>query len=79
MFDTIKNEKQKALRAESQGLMDKLYERINEPYKTINRELINNIVHRIDEITDMYYNYVFPDMNDKDKKHTENALLTKRI
>ena len=45
MFGTIKNEDQ----------MNKLYERINEqglrprlrePYKTINRELINNIVNR---------------------------------
>lgn len=78
MFGTIKNEDQ----------MDKLYERINEqglrprhkvPYKTINRELINNIVNRIDEITDMYYDRVFPDLNDKYKKHNENALLTKRI
>lgn len=78
MFGTIKTEDQ----------MDKLYERINEhglrprlrePYKTINRELINNIVHRIDEITDMYYDRVFPDMNDRDKKYNENALLTKRI
>lgn len=68
-FGSFKNENQ----------MNKLYERINEHYKTINRELINNIVNRIDEITDMYYNYVFPDMNDKDKKHNENALLTKRI
>ena len=59
--------------------MDKLYERINEHYKTINRELINNIVNRIDEITDIYYNRVFPDMNDRYKKHNENALLTKRI
>lgn len=79
MFGTIKTEEQKALRAESQGLLDKLYERINEHYKTINRELINDIVHRIDEITDMYYDRVFPDMNDKYKKHNENALLTKRI
>lgn len=69
MFGTIKNEKQ----------MDKLYERINEHYKTINRELINDIVHRIDEITDIYYDRVFPDMCDKYKKHNENALLTKRI
>lgn len=69
MFGTIKTENQ----------MDKLYEKINEHYKTINRELINNIVHRIDEITDMYYEYVFPDMCDKYKKHNENALLTKRI
>ena len=36
MFGTIKNEDQ----------MNKLYERINEHYKTINRELINDIVHR---------------------------------
>lgn len=88
MFGTIKTEEQKARSAESQGLLDNLYERINEhglrprlrePYKTINRELINDIVHRIDEITDMYYDRVFPDMNDKYKKHNENALLTKRI
>lgn len=59
--------------------MEKLYEKINVHYKTINRELINNIVNRIDEITDMYFNYCFPDMNDKDKRQNENALLTKRI
>ena len=78
MFGTIKNEDQSRKAAGAEP-MDKLYERINEHYKTINRELINNIVHRIDEITDIYYEYVFPDMNDKDKKHNENALLTKRI
>ena len=60
-------------------LMDKLYERINEHYKTINRELIKNIVNRIDEITDIYYDRVFPDMCDKFKKQNERALLTKRI
>ena len=59
--------------------MEKLYERINEHYKTINRELIKNIVNRIDEITDIYFDYCFPDMNDKDKRQNENALLTKRI
>ena len=69
MFGTIKTEDQ----------MNKLYERINEHYKTINRELINDIVHRIDEITDMYYDRVFPDMCDKYKKQNERALLTKRI
>ena len=69
MFGTIKNDEQ----------MNKLYEKINEHYKTINRELINNIVNRIDEITDMYYDRVFPDMNDKYKKQNERALLTKRI
>ena len=59
--------------------MEKLYEKINEHYKTINRELIKNIVNRIDEITDIYFDYCFPDMNDKDKRQNENALLTKRI
>ena len=48
--------------------MEKLYEKINVHYKTINRELINNIVNRIDEITDIYFDYRFPDMNDKDKR-----------
>ena len=69
MFGTIKNDEQ----------MNKLYEKINKHYKTINRELIKNIVNRIDEITDMYYDRVFPDMNDKYKKQNERALLTKRI
>lgn len=59
--------------------MEKLYEKINVHYKTINRELINNIVNRIDEITNIYFDYRFPDMNDKDKRQNENALLTKRI
>lgn len=35
-FGSFKNDEQ----------MDKLYEKINEHYKTINRELINDIVHR---------------------------------
>ena len=69
MFGTIKNEEQ----------MEKLYKKINEHYKTINRDLVNDIVNRIDEITDMYFDYCFPDMNDKEKKQNENALLTKRI
>lgn len=59
--------------------MEKLYEKINVHYKTINRELINNIVNRINEITNIYFDYRFPDMNDKDKRQNENALLTKRI
>lgn len=69
MFGTIKNDEQ----------MKKLYEKINKHYKTINRELIKNIVNRIDEITDMYYDRVFPDMNDRYKIQNERALLTKRI
>ena len=72
----VNDQSRQAARAEP---INKLYESINKHYKTINRELINNIVNRIDEITDMYYNRVFPDMNDKYKKHNENALLTKRI
>lgn len=45
MFRTIKTEDQSRFAARAE-LMDKLYERINEHYKTINRELINDIVHR---------------------------------
>ncbi len=59
--------------------MNRLYKRINKEYKTITREMVNDIVHRIDEITDLYMDYCFPNLNDKAKRKNENALLTKRI
>lgn len=59
--------------------MNKLYKQINKYYKTINRKMLKQIVKRTDEITDLYYEYVNPDMNDKEKRQNENALLTKRI
>ena len=61
MFGTIKNEDQ----------MDKLYERINEHYKTINRELVNKIVHRFNEIIDLLYDFVYP--------KTDNEKIDKEI
>ena len=59
--------------------LDKLYKEIHKYYKTINREMVNRIVIRTDDIADMYYKYTQPDMNDKERKHIENTLLTKRI
>ena len=59
--------------------MNKLYKQINKYYKTINREMLKQIVKRTDEITDLYYEYVNPNMNDKERRQNENVLLTKRI
>ena len=59
--------------------MKNLYDRINKYYTTVNREMINRIVHRIDEITDMYFEICFPDMNSKQKHKNDNNLMTKRI
>ena len=59
--------------------MNKLYIKVNKYYKTINRIMIDKIVHRMDEIADMYFNIRFPEMNPKDRSKNENALMTKRI
>ncbi|OHT14659.1 hypothetical protein TRFO_42914 [Tritrichomonas foetus] len=55
--------------------MNKLYNKVNKEYKTITRKMANAIVHRIDEITDLYMDYCFPNLNDKAKRKNENALL----
>ena len=59
--------------------MKNLYDRINKYYTTVNRQMINRIVHRIDEITDMYFSLCFPDMNSKQKHKNNSSLMTKRI
>ena len=59
--------------------MKNLYKKVNQYYKTIDREMIKQIVRRIDEISDMYFNICFPDMNSKQKSKNENNLMTKRI
>ena len=55
--------------------MNKLYKQINKYYKTINRKMLKQIVKRTDEITDLYYEYVNPDMNDKEKRQNENSSI----
>lgn len=63
--------------------MKNLYEQINEHYETINRELVNKIVHRFNEIIDLYYDFAFSHINDeKEKKEREeekNIHLPKQI
>lgn len=59
--------------------MENLYERVNKYYKTVNREMINQIVHRIDDIADIYFDLCHSDLNPQQKRKNENNLLTKRI
>ena len=63
--------------------MEKLYEQINEHYKTINRELVNKIVHRFSEIIDLFYDFAFSHINDEKEKEEiqkmKNYLLPKLI
>ncbi|KAK8870860.1 hypothetical protein M9Y10_008758 [Tritrichomonas musculus] len=59
--------------------MNGLYKRINKYYKTINREMLKQIVKRTDEITDLYFEYVNPNMSDKERRQNEKVLMTKRI
>ena len=67
------------LHKEPEQHLEDLYKRINVYYKTITREMINQIVHRIDDISDLYFETCFPDLNSKQKRKNENNLLTKRI
>ena len=67
--------------------MKKLYEQINKHYKTINRELVNKIVHRFNEIIDLFYDFIYPKTDNekidketyKDVEENKNSLLVKRI
>lgn len=60
-------------------VLKKLYKKINEHFKTIDRDMINQIVHRIDYISDMYFEICYPDINPKKQNKNENNLITKRI
>ena len=57
--------------------MDKLYEKINNDYLSLTREMTDSIVRKFDEIQDMWFDRF--DMNDKEKRKNDNNLLTKRI
>lgn len=67
------------LHKEPEQHLEDLYKRINEYYETITREMINQIVHRIDDISDLYFEICYPDLNPQQKRKNENNLLTKRI
>ena len=67
------------LHKEPEQHLEDLYKRINVYYETITREMINQIVHRIDDISDLYFEICYPDLNSKQKMKNENNLLTKRI
>ena len=57
--------------------MDKLYEKINNDYPSLTREMTDSIVRKFDEIQDMWFDRF--DMNDKENRKNDNNLLTKRI
>lgn len=59
--------------------LEKLYEKVNEHFETITGEMIHQIVHRIDDISDMYFEICYPDLNLHQKNKNKNNLLTKRI
>lgn len=59
--------------------MKNLYEQINEHYETINRELVNKIVHRFNEIIDLYYDFALSHINDEEIEKEKNIHLPKQI
>lgn len=59
--------------------LEKIYKKVNEHFETITREMINQIVHQIDYISDMYFEICYPDLNSQQKMKNENNLITKRI
>ena len=67
------------LKHKTEKQIEKLYETVNKYYKTINREMINAIVVRLDNIYDIYEEIMFPNMIDRWKKYNERVILTKRI
>ena len=61
----------------SSDKIKKVYETINKHFKTINRDMVMKIVYKLDDICDMYFEDKI--MNDKDRKHVNNTVLTKKI
>ena len=57
--------------------MDKLYKQINKYWKTIDSDMVADIVRHFDEIADIFAD--LSDMSERDRKQYENSLLTKII
>ena len=57
--------------------LKKVYDTINKHFKTINRDMLNKIVIKLDDIADMYFDRF--DFNDKDRRQIDNTVFTKRI
>ncbi len=57
--------------------IEKMYFEINKYYPKINREMVDDVIARFDEIADMYYDCY--DLNEKELNQVNNCLLTKRI
>lgn len=61
----------------SEQQIEEMYSEINKYYPKINREMVDDIIMRFDEIADLYYdNFI---LNDKELNNINNTLLTKRI
>ena len=58
-------------------MTDKIYDEINEYFPKINKEMVDDIVERFDELADLYYSHF--DLNNKEINKINNSLLTKRI
>ena len=57
--------------------INKVYDEINEYFPKINKEMVDDIVERFDELADLYYSNF--DLNPKEFNKINNSLLTKRI
>ena len=57
--------------------LNKIYDEINEYFPKINKDMVDDIVERFDELADLYYSNF--DVNDKESNKINNSLLTKRI
>ena len=57
--------------------LDKVYSIINKHFKTINRDMLNKIVIKLDDIADMYFDRF--ELNDKDRRQIDNSVFTKKI
>ena len=57
--------------------LNKVYDIIHKHFKTINRELVNKIVMKLDDIADMYFDKF--ELNNKDIHQINNSVFTKKI
>ena len=57
--------------------LNEIYDTINEYFPKINKEMVDDIVERFDELADLYYSQY--DLNDKEINKINNSLLMKRI
>ena len=58
--------------------LKRIYKKINKQYKSITREMIDEIVRKFDDFADVYINEEKL-LSNKEKESLNDALLTKKI